>query len=99
MFREYLDVPVWGMIDKQGNIIIPLQYRFLGFMGKNRLLAEHSQTRKAGALDYSGNVIIPFAYYQLGKVTTDNRIEYSKGEGQEHGFMDLNGNIIQILPF
>ena len=89
----------WGIISKYGTEIIPLQYRFLGHMGHGRILAQKFSDFKVGALDYEGKVIIPFKYYQLGRVTIDKKIEYSMGEGREHGFLDINGNVLEILPF
>lgn len=65
-------------------------------MGQGRLIIPNDNY-KVGALDNKGNVIIPFIYYQLGSVTTDNKIEYSKGEGGEHGFLDIDGNVIGHL--
>ena len=89
---------LYGLIDITGKVIVPFSYRFLGHMGKNRIIAQKNHS-PVGALDYRGNVVIPFEYYQLGRVTTDDRIEYNKGLGMEHGFMDINGNIIEELPF
>lgn len=94
-----LDKENWGLIKTNGQIVISCKYRFLGFLGHNRLIAQRHDSSRVGAIDYEGNIVIPFEYYQLGKVNSDNKIEYSKGEGLEHGFMDINGNVVQILPF
>ena len=94
-----LDKKYWGLIAISGHEVISCKYRFLGFLGHNRLIAQRYDSYRVGALNYKGDVVIPFEYYQLGKVSFDNKIEYSKGEGLEHGFMDLNGNVIQLLPF
>ena len=89
----------WGLVDLGGNVKIPLKYRFLGHLGKNRLIAQKFDSYRVGSLDYNENVCIPFEYYQLGKITQDSLIEYSKGEGLEHGFLNLDGKIVRILPF
>lgn len=89
----------WGLINLIGEIVIPLKYRFLGHLGKNRLIAQKFDSYRVGSLDYNENICIPFEYYQLGKITQDSLIEYSKGEGLEHGFLDLDGKIVRILPF
>lgn len=88
----------WGAINTMGREIMPLQYRFLGHLGHGLLLAQKFSSFKVGVLDFMGNVVIPFVYYQLGKVSTDNKIEYYKAEGGEHGFLDIKGNVVEILP-
>lgn len=88
---------IWGVIDTSGQEIIPMKYHFLGHLGRGRLIAQNDHG--VGCLDYRDNVVIPFEYYQLGRVTTNNRIEYSKGSGKglERGYLDLNGNVVEIL--
>lgn len=98
-FGVELDMANWGLINSSGKVIISCKYRFLGFLGPNRLIAQKYGSNSVGAVDYEGNIVIPFEYYQLGRINPDNKIEYSKGEGLEHGFMDINGNVVQILPF
>lgn len=88
----------WGAINTKGHVIVPLQYRWLGHMGHGRIMVQNFQSYRVGAIDYSGNLVIPLKYYQLGRVTIDNKIEYFMSEGGEHGFLDINGNCIELLP-
>lgn len=84
-----------GCINTKGDAIIDFKYDYCGVMGANRICVK--QFGKYGIIDYKGNTITPCVYDGISDIRTGNRIEYKKGE--EHGFMDLNGSVIQILPF
>lgn len=88
----------WGGIDVQGHTIVPFVYNFLEVLGKNRLIAQDTNTYKVGLLDYQGKIVVPFIYKQLSRILSDGRIEYLL-PSSEHGFMDLDGNNKEILPF
>ena len=84
-----------GVINTNGNIVIDFRYDYCGVMGKNRICVK--QYGKYGLIDYSGNTIAQCIYDGISDIHKGDRIEYKKGN--EHGFMDLNGNRIQLLPF
>lgn len=83
----------YGVISTNGNIVIDFCYDYCGVMGQNRICVE--QYGKCGLIDYKGNIIVPCIYDGISNILTGNRVSYKKGN--EHGFMDLNGKVIQIL--
>lgn len=85
----------WGVINKTEGLIIPFSYDYIGIMGHDRMCVE--KHGKYGLLDYKGKMIVPCEYDGLTDILSDGRIEYMKRG--EHGFMDLNGNNKEILPF
>lgn len=91
----------WGAINVRGEIVIPLKYTYLGVLtdhtgkGYNRVVIKENS--KYGLLDYSGKTIVPCEYDGVSDVRSNGKIEYKKGN--EHGFMDINGNNKEILPF
>ena len=85
----------YGSIDTKGDIIIDFKYEYLGVMGQNRICI--CSYGKYGLIDYKGCLIAPCIYDGLTDFKSGNRIEFKKGA--EHGFLDINGNVIQILPF
>lgn len=50
----------WGYIDKQGEIVIPIQYDDAGFFSEG--LARVRVNGKYGFIDTKGNMVIPAVY-------------------------------------
>ncbi len=84
-----------GVIDIKGNVVVDFLYDYCGVMGQNRICVKLND--KYGLINYNGRTITPCVYDGISDIKTGNRIEYQKGA--EHGFMDLDGYTIQILPF
>lgn len=85
----------YGIIDTVGNIIIGFEYDYLSVMGRNRICAQRNGNY--GLIDYKGQQVAPFVYDGISDINSNGTIEYKKGN--EHGRMDVNGNIIEIFPF
>lgn len=91
----------WGAINIYGDTVIPLIYEYLGILhdsscnGYNRIVFK--KNGKYGLLNHIGKVIVPCEYDGLSDVRSNGKIEYKKGS--EHGFMDLNGENKEVLPF
>lgn len=85
----------WGVIDKNESIVVPMIYDYINIMGNERICV--CKNDKYGMLNYFGKVIVCCEYDGLSSILSDGRVEYKK-QG-EHGFMDLNGNNKEILPF
>ena len=84
-----------GVIDIKGNVVVDFLYDYCSVMGQNRICVKLNG--KYGLINYYGRTITPCVYDGISDIKTGNRIEYQKGA--EHGFMDLDGYTIQILPF
>lgn len=85
----------WGIIDHDGRTTIPFHYDYASVLGSERIMV--GIEKKYGIIDYRGREIVPIHYDALSHIHKDGRIEYKIGH--EHGFMDLNGSDIMILPF
>lgn len=58
------DPGIYGATDKDGNVVIPFEYEYLGSFSEG--LAAAKKDGKYGFIDKSGNVIIPFMYEGAG---------------------------------
>jgi len=79
----------WGYIDKQGKIVIPIQYDKAGFFSEG--LAPVKFNSKWGFIDTKGNMVIPPVY--------DKADIFSEGLAQvkingKYGFIDTKGKMV-----
>lgn len=82
-----------GCVDTKGNIIISFKYDYASVMGQNRICVKLNG--KYGLIDYRGNQITSCIYDGISDIMSGNRIEYL--QGSVRGFMDLEGNTIQVF--
>ena len=85
----------WGVINRTGKIVVSFIYDYLSILGKERIFVRSNG--KCGLLDYGGRSVVPCIYDGLTNILSNGKIEYKIGA--EHGFMNLDGEIIDILPF
>jgi len=87
----------WGMIDQEGNVVIPLKYDTIkGYMSDRKSVVWAVKDGKHGALDREGNIVIPFIYDDLNPYLASNRLSYAKKDGK-YGYIDTENNI--VIPF
>ncbi len=94
-YDEFIDVKIgnkWGVIDKNGNIIIKAKYDKLAYIGEEKWKAKIKYNW--GLLDNNENIIIPFKY----DFSYINPKPYVIAK-TEHlcGVFDYEGNI--VIPF
>ena len=94
----------WGYIDTSGNVVIPIQNRFMDARPFSEGLAavQLRQTQLWGFIDRTGNVVIPFQFQDVrafheGMAAVSNR-NPRQGSG-EWGFIDKTGNIVVPLIY
>ena len=78
----------WGYIDKQGEIVIPIQYDDAGFFSEG--LARVRVNGKYGFIDTKGNMVIPAVYDWAGDFIEGLANVEINGK---YGFIDTKGNI------
>ena len=89
----------WGLINDQGEIVVPMQYEAIGNFSEGLVVA--AKDGKAGFIDAKGKVIVPFKYGQASRFS-EGRAIVGKGDsntffmafGTELGIIDKNGNEI-----
>ena len=83
-----------GIINKNGEIIIPFIYDNVGPVFKNGLIRT-GENGKYGLMDKSGEEMIPIIYDNIGMLD-DEKIIWAQ-IGNKQGLLDMKGEI--ILPF
>ncbi|MEM9921385.1 MAG: WG repeat-containing protein [Bacteroidota bacterium] len=85
----------WGMIDHNGEDLIPCAYDELHFLEntENKIVRVYKKKKKYGLIDTTGQVRVDFSYDQLGAFN-DNRLAV-KRNGM-WGFVDKNGR--EVVP-
>ena len=81
-----------GIIDEQGNTIIPFEYSEIGEFIDGK--AKARKNYHYGVIDEQNNVIIPFEYSEIGEFI-DGKAKVRKG--YDYGVIDEQNNI--IIPF
>jgi len=92
---------VYGVIDKSGNIVIPLEYD--GILGFSDGLAtvvkdydrDDNKDNKWGVIDKTGNIVIPLEYDGIAKCFSEG-LASAKKDGK-WGFINENNNV--VIPF
>jgi len=84
----------WGLIDKQGNVVVPFQFSDVKVSGSDRIFAVKDHNNLWGFVDDKGVLIIKHQYIDadsfyegLAKVKKGNR----------WGYVDIKGNV--AIPF
>lgn len=82
-----------GLIDRDGNIILPFEYSWIGRFENG--MATASRDRQTGLIDRDGNVLIPFGEFSsIGRF--ENGVATARRD-EKTGVIDLAGNVIE--PF
>ncbi len=90
-----LDIQM-GYLDSQGNVVIPLDYRALGFL-RDGLIAASSE--KSGYLDRNGNIAIAFQYESVRDFRNGEAEVSQRLEGQLFTFIiNKDGRCIRNCP-
>lgn len=85
----------WGMIDKKGEVTIPLIYDDIQSVVSNGFPIMAGKDGKEGCIDESGNVVIPFQYDRIFAVNKDQPFP-AKKDGK-WGCINLKGET--AVPF
>ena len=87
---------LWGMIDKDENLVIPYAYKSIGYFdSKGMALVEKGN--KKGYVNKRGELVIPFYYNFYYKEFRDDDYAYAiiyKGENAGEYFVDRNGKVL-----
>lgn len=93
----------YGVIDLNGNVMIPIIYEVLDAFGLKEdkpIMAKYNG--KWGYIDVNGNIVIPFIYETAGRFNyfSDNRdLIAPVSQGGKYGYVDVHGNEIVPLQF
>lgn len=80
----------YGIIDKYGKIIIPINYSKFGYYTNEMIWAQENLSNKWGLIKYDSTIIQPFIYDEILKA---NEGYYVSSENK-WGAIDDNGNIV-----
>ena len=81
----------WGAIDSKGNVVIPVEYDYLGALLEG--LMNFRKDGKLGYMDRSGTVIIPPTYFNFAGFS-DGLAAASPAEGGKYGYIDKQNNMV-----
>ena len=89
----------YGVIDKTGKIIVPLEYDEVGdFQNGYAAVGRGDYTnKKYGFVDLNGNVVIPLIYDYVRHYKREGIVWVSKD--RKEGFVDMAGNIIVPIEY
>jgi hypothetical protein len=84
----------WGIIDGQGNMVLPCQYSSIGKMYHNTTNLEVAKDNLWGTVDVRNNfkIVIPFQYDELN-IFGDGKTASIRLNGK-NGYIDSIGNVI-----
>lgn len=87
----------WGVINHNGEIIIPHQFKKIGKL-INGIFKVTSNGYIFGYINELGNTIVPVEYARLGRFVNGKALACkSDNQKMKYGCIDLNGNV--IIPF
>lgn len=84
----------YGMIDKDGNLVIPCKYGMIEPHGKVFLVnLSYDLKESYGVIDQKGKVLVPLKYEEkeIGIFPEDGIIRYKDDDNQKYYFLDFNG--------
>lgn len=85
----------WGLIDRKGNIVIPLnKYQHIQMDNKGMILAK--KNRKYGYIDIHDNILIPFIYNDIGVFSECVDLAPAV-KNKKQGFINRKGET--VIPF
>lgn len=86
-----------GVIDKDGNVIVPLEYDYINvednfYIVKKISKASYTTDTKYGVFDLNGKIILPIEYTSIGKKYGTDFYETQKAS--KYGLIDNNGKFV-----
>lgn len=90
----------WGVINKKGEVIIPLEYQEGTAISNGKIIAK--KEGKWGLLDTTGKIVLPFEYDYLNSEATDKTkvLLARKGDNpRKYGFIDYSGKILVPIEY
>ena len=91
----------WGVINKNGEVAIPLEYQEGTDISNGKIIAK--KDGKWGILDTAGKVLLPFEYDYMNAEQTEKTkiLLVRKGEkpNSKYGFVDFNGKILVPIEY
>lgn len=84
-----------GVIDRNGNVIIPIAYRSIERIGSRYFEVYNYQGN--ALFDYDGNRILPFEYQEIYSVCDNGLVAVKKGGCW--GFVDMDNNIVVPIKY
>ena len=81
----------WGAVDVNGNIIIPVEYDYLGSLSEG--LINFQQDKKMGFIDKANKVIIPAMYYDFSAFS-DGLAAVQVSENGKYGYIDKDNKLV-----
>lgn len=81
----------WGVIDSDGNIIVPIVYDSVSVNTPNLYRVE--KDGKTGIIDGKGEILFPFIYNKLGKFSKNNIAKAANEDGL-YGYVDRENNLV-----
>jgi hypothetical protein len=81
----------WGSVDVSGNVIIPVEYDYLGACAEG--LINFQKDKKSGFLDKTNKIIIP-AMYDNFSGFSDGLAAVQVSETGKYGYIDKNNNLV-----
>lgn len=82
---------LWGAVDVNGSVIIPVEYDYLGFLSEG--LINFQKEKKMGFLDKNNKVIIPAMYYNFSAFS-DGLAAVKVSETGKYGYVDKSNTLV-----
>lgn len=86
---------LYGVIDKNGKVIIDVKYRWLSDSSDSGLISAQNDANKYGFIDKTGNTVIPFQYTDAGSFSEG--LAYVRDDKGKYGYIDRTGKT--VIPF
>jgi hypothetical protein len=80
-----------GAVDVNGNIVIPVEYEYLGVLREG--LINFQKDNKMGFLDRNNNIVIPAMYYDFSAFR-DGLAAVKVSETGKYGYIDKNNTLV-----
>lgn len=81
----------WGSIDTRGNIVIPLEYEYLGSSSEG--LINFEKDKKMGFMDRDNKVVIPAMYYDFSSFS-EGLAAVKVSENGKYGYIDKSNTLV-----
>ena len=82
---------VYGLIDRNGEVVVPIRYDFIGV--DSDCIARVAINDRYGAIDLKGNVLIPLEYSDIGDFSEGLAIAQKTPNGK-YGYIDERGKFV-----
>lgn len=82
---------LWGAVDVNGNIVIPVEYDYLGVSSEG--LINFQKDNKMGFLDRNNKIVIPAMYYNFSAFS-DGLAAVKVSETGKYGYIDKSNTLV-----